>query len=92
MPNNTKNSLPELVAQLAEQEADIRLGGGQAAIERQHKKKRLTARERIERLIDPDTTLLELGLWAAWGMYGEWGGARRRASSPASARSAAGGT
>jgi 3-methylcrotonyl-CoA carboxylase beta subunit len=75
MPSDAKTSLTELVAQLAEQEADIRLGGGQAAIDRQHKKKRLTARERIERLIDPNTTLFELGLWAAWGMYSQWGGA-----------------
>ncbi len=72
-PSDTKISLPELVARLAEQETDIRLGGGQAAIDRQHKKKRLTARERIDRLIDPDTVLFELGLWAAWGMYGQWG-------------------
>ena len=39
-----QHSLTELVEELAEQEADIRLGGGQAAIERQHKKNRLTAR------------------------------------------------
>ncbi len=65
----------ELIAQLAEQEADIRLGGGPTAIERQHKKHRLTARERIEQLIDPDSVFFELGLWAAWGMYTEWGGA-----------------
>jgi len=75
MRNDLKTQLPELIAQLAEQEADILLGGGRAAIERQHKKKRLTARERIEKLIDPDTTLFELGLWAAWGMYSQWGGA-----------------
>src|SRR5215475_1486973 len=75
MPNRAQSSLPELIAQLAEQETDIRLGGGQPAVERQHKKKRLTARERIEKLIDPDTELFELGLWAAWGMYSQWGGA-----------------
>lgn len=60
---------------LSEQEAVIRLGGGKKAIERQHEKGRLTARERIEKLIDPGTTLFELGLWAAHGMYVEWGGA-----------------
>jgi 3-methylcrotonyl-CoA carboxylase beta subunit len=75
MPNDARNSLAELVARLAEQEADIRLGGGQSAIERQHKKKRLTARERIDKLLDPQATLLELGLWSAWGMYSQWGGA-----------------
>jgi acetyl-CoA carboxylase carboxyltransferase component len=55
--------------------AEIRQGGGQQAIERQHAKQRLTARERIDRLIDPETCLLEIGLWSAWEMYSEWGGA-----------------
>src|SRR3954452_20885941 len=60
---------------LAKQESQIRLGGGRTAIDRQHAKGRLTARERIARLIDPDTDLFEIGLWAAHGMYAEWGGA-----------------
>src|SRR5437660_12647180 len=60
---------------LAEQEDRIRQGGGKKAIERQPSKGRLTARERISRLLDPGTELFELGLWAAWGMYAEWGGA-----------------
>ncbi|MEM9167270.1 MAG: acyl-CoA carboxylase subunit beta [Planctomycetota bacterium] len=58
-----------------EQEAAIRAGGGAKAIERQHAKGRLTARERIERLIDPGSFFQEFGLWAAFGMYGEHGGA-----------------
>lgn len=60
---------------LGSEEATIRLGGGAKAIERQHAKGRLTARERISKLLDPGTSFLELGLWAAWGMYSEWGGA-----------------
>jgi len=60
---------------LAEQEEVIRHGGGPKAIERQHAKGRLTARERISRILDPNTELFELGLWAAWGMYTDWGGA-----------------
>ena len=60
--------------ELTTQEHDIRLGGGAKAIARQHEKNRLTARERIAKLIDPDSWL-ELGLWAAWQMYTEWGGA-----------------
>ncbi len=51
----------------------IKLGGGVIAIERQHSKKRLTARERIEFLIDKEGTFFELGLYAAWGMYKEYG-------------------
>src|SRR5690606_25894321 len=56
-------------------EAAIRQGGGAKAVDRQHAKGRLTARERVARLLDPGTDLFELGLWAAWGMYEEWGGA-----------------
>jgi 3-methylcrotonyl-CoA carboxylase beta subunit len=62
------------VDDLATQEERIRLGGGAKAIERQHEKNRLTARERIERLAEPGS-FFELGLWAAWNMYSEWGGA-----------------
>src|SRR6266478_4523609 len=50
-------------------------GGGPKAIDRQHEKHRLTARERIAALIDPGTEFLELGRFAAWKMYEEWGGA-----------------
>src|SRR5262245_47457493 len=75
MTNATQDSLSQLVAQLAEHEADMRVGGGRAAIDRQHNKGRLTARERIDKLVDPGTTFFELGLWAAWGMYAQWGGA-----------------
>lgn len=58
----------------AGQEDRIKLGGGTKAIERQHEKNRLTARERIDRLTDPGS-FFELGLWAGWNMYAEWGGA-----------------
>src|SRR4051812_7191494 len=60
---------------LSADEAAIRLGGGAKAIDRQHEKGRLTARERVAKLLDPGEPLFELGLWAAWGMYREWGGA-----------------
>ncbi|MBI1191260.1 MAG: acyl-CoA carboxylase subunit beta [Tepidisphaera sp.] len=56
-------------------EAKIRVGGGQSAIDRQHEKGRLTARERVEKLIDPGSFFQELGLWAAHEMYKEYGGA-----------------
>ncbi|HEY7153172.1 MAG TPA: acyl-CoA carboxylase subunit beta [Gemmataceae bacterium] len=69
------NELAELVDKIHREEEQIRAGGGQRAIERQHAKGRLTARERIDRLLDPGTSFFELGLWAAWGMYREWGGA-----------------
>jgi len=67
--------LSDLLTRLAEQETIIQLGGGPKAIERQHEKQRLTARERIAKLIDEDSMFFELGKWAAWGMYADWGGA-----------------
>ncbi|MBI3465524.1 MAG: acyl-CoA carboxylase subunit beta [Planctomycetes bacterium] len=72
---NPTPSLTELTAALRREEDNLRLGAGSAAIERQHAKGRLTARERVGRLIDPGTDLFEIGIWAGWGMYQEWGGA-----------------
>jgi acetyl-CoA carboxylase carboxyltransferase component len=67
--------MKQLVDELRQQEQTIMQGGGAKAIARQHEKGRLTARERIEQLLDPQTPFFELGLWAAWNMYQEWGGA-----------------
>ena len=64
-----------LVSEIRTEEEQIRQGGGERGIESQHAKKRLTARERINLLIDRDTELFELGLYAAYEMYEEWGGA-----------------
>jgi acetyl-CoA carboxylase carboxyltransferase component len=75
MAGATPPSLEEIVEEIGRQEALIREGGGHKAIERQHAKGRLTARERIARLLDSSPLFFELGLWAAWGMYTEWGGA-----------------
>jgi acetyl-CoA carboxylase carboxyltransferase component len=69
------STLQETVASYAAIEEKIRQGGGPAAIDRQHEKGRLTARERVALLIDPGTALQEYGLWAAHGMYKEQGGA-----------------
>ena len=63
------------IEQMSKQETEIRQGGGTAAIASQHKKNRLTARERIALLLDRDTELFELGLYTAFEMYEEWGGA-----------------
>jgi 3-methylcrotonyl-CoA carboxylase beta subunit len=64
-----------LLLALRQQEDTLRQGGGAKAIEAQHGKKRLTARERLDLLLDPGEEFLELGLFAAYGMYEEWGGA-----------------
>jgi acetyl-CoA carboxylase carboxyltransferase component len=65
----------QIVEELRREEHIIQEAGGPRAIARQHDKGRLTARERIARLIDPHVPFFELGLWAAWDMYQEWGGA-----------------
>lgn len=66
---------PTLLSDLRSKLSKLILGGGNAAIERQHAKRRLTARERITRLIDPNSSSLELGVWCAFEMYESWGGA-----------------
>ncbi len=61
-------TLAEVTAEFRQQEAAIALGGGRSkAIARQHEKGRLTARERIERLIDPGSRFFEIGLWGRVG-------------------------
>ena len=65
----------ELLTEIKNQEEIICQGGGAKAIEAQHKKGRLTARERIAKLIDPNTHFFELSVFAAFEMYEEWGGA-----------------
>src|SRR2546422_1184325 len=66
--------MADLVSQMRNEEEKIREGGGAKAIENQHSKRRLTARERISLLADPGT-FFELGIYSAFGMYEEWGGA-----------------
>ncbi|MDX1961667.1 MAG: acyl-CoA carboxylase subunit beta [Pirellulales bacterium] len=69
------SKLQERIADLTEQERLLRQGGGAAAIAKQHAKQRGTPRERINQLLDPGSPVLELGLWAGWQMYDQWGGA-----------------
>jgi 3-methylcrotonyl-CoA carboxylase beta subunit len=70
-----RRALGDRLTQIKNQEEQIRQGGGAKAIESQHKKNRLTARERIAKLIDAGSHFFELGLYAAFEMYEEWGGA-----------------
>jgi 3-methylcrotonyl-CoA carboxylase beta subunit len=71
---NTRRVI-ELLTEIKNQEEQICQGGGAKAIDSQHKKGRLTARERIAKLIDPGSHFFELGTFAAFEMYEEWGGA-----------------
>jgi len=65
----------DLLTKIKNEEEQIRQGGGAKAVESQHKKGRLTARERIAKLIDTGSQFFELGIYAAFEMYQEWGGA-----------------
>src|SRR5881409_342049 len=58
-----------LVAELRARTAEVAQGGGEHAIERHRSRGKLTARERIDRLVDPDTAFLELNALAAWELY-----------------------
>ena len=85
IPNAVKPDSPAFIRnaqRLAERQAEIDRDaarllqmGGPANVEKQHKKGRLTVRERIAALIDPDSVFWETALFCAWGMYAEWGGA-----------------
>jgi 3-methylcrotonyl-CoA carboxylase beta subunit len=71
---NTRRMV-DLVTEIKNEEARLQEGGGAKAADAQHKKGRLTARERVARLVDPKTEFFELGIYAAYEMYHEWGGA-----------------
>ena len=66
-PDFQKNSrrIIELLTEIKNQDEQIRQGGGPKAIESQHKKGRLTARERVAKLIDPSSYFFELGAFAS---------------------------
>jgi acetyl-CoA carboxylase carboxyltransferase component len=64
-----RGRMEELVAELRERTAQVAGGGGEKATERHHSRGKLTARERIDRLIDPGAAFLELNALAAWNLY-----------------------
>src|SRR5512140_1911940 len=72
---SNQRELAHKVTEIRNEEESIREGGGAKAIEAQHKKNRLTARERLNLLLDPGVEFFELGMYAAYEMYEEWGGA-----------------
>ena len=72
---SNRTAIELLMAELRLAEDTIRQGGGAKAAEAQHSKGRLTVRERLNLLLDPGSEFLELGLWAAHGMYADYGGA-----------------
>jgi acetyl-CoA carboxylase carboxyltransferase component len=61
--------MAQLVAELRERTEQVAGGGGEKALEKHRSRGKLTARERIDRLLDPDSAFLELSALAAWEMY-----------------------
>src|SRR6201987_1818172 len=66
-------SVRDFCREILKEEAVLRQGGGKSGLERQRKLGRLPARERIGQLLAKDAQFFELGLWAAYKMYQEWG-------------------
>jgi acetyl-CoA carboxylase carboxyltransferase component len=64
-----RSRMEALVAELRERTAQVARGGGERAVERHRSRGKLTARERIDRLLDPDTAFLELNALAGWDLY-----------------------
>ncbi len=71
---STEQDLKSLIREINKTEAEIKKGGGEKRIQKQHDKGKLTARERIDMLVDEDSRFRELGLWAGHQMYEEEGG------------------
>ena len=61
--------MEELVGELRERTAQVARGGGEKALEKHRSRGKLTARERVDRLLDPDSAFLELSALAAWDVY-----------------------
>jgi 3-methylcrotonyl-CoA carboxylase beta subunit len=72
--NNNEDKMRLKIRALEQELAKIYLGGGKAKIEKQHLNGKLTARERIDLLLDPNTNRVEIGALAGYGMYKEHGG------------------
>ncbi len=69
-----EDAMKLLISQMQRKFETVALGGGQKKIDKQHKLGKLTARERIEKLLDPDTPTMEIGAFTGDGMYEEYGG------------------
>jgi len=72
--NKNDDKMRLLISEMKRKYAKVALGGGKKKIEKQHKKGKLTARERIDYLKDTDAEFLEIGAFAGEEMYAEYGG------------------
>ncbi len=72
--NKNEDEIKLKIAALNRQIDKISLGGGEKRIEKHHSKGKLTARERIDLLLDKGADRIEIGVFAGYGMYKEYGG------------------
>jgi 3-methylcrotonyl-CoA carboxylase beta subunit len=72
--NRNEDAMRLLVSQVKQRFATVAQGGGKKAIDKQREKNKLTARERISYLCDEDKPFIEIGAFAGYEMYEEYGG------------------
>jgi acetyl-CoA carboxylase carboxyltransferase component len=72
--NKNEDIMKQALSQLRSRFQKITLGGGVKSIDKQHEKNKLTARERIAYLLDKDSSFYEIGAFAGYEMYEEYGG------------------
>lgn len=72
--NSNEDQNRELLRKLGNRMKTVKLGGGERAIEKHKGKGKMTARERIDFLLDDKYDCVEIGAFAAWDMYEEYGG------------------
>ena len=72
--NKNEDNMKQALSQLRSRFQKITVGGGVKSIEKQHEKNKLTARERIAYLMDDDAAFYEIGAFAGFEMYEEYGG------------------
>jgi len=72
--DKNEDSMKLLISRMEQKLSKLALGGGQSRIDKHHAKGKLTARERIELLLDKDSPRQEIGAFVAEDMYQEYGG------------------
>jgi len=72
--NKNEDAIKLKIAEMNRRLSEIRLGGGRNKIEKEHSKGKLTARERIDYLIDQNSNFIEIGAFVGNDMYKEYGG------------------
>ena len=72
--NKNEDKLKQLISAMEQKLEKVKLGGGKSRIDKQHEQGKMTARERIDFLIDKNSDFIEIGAFAGDGMYAEHGG------------------